>query len=265
MIWMAQISSVEGNKKNPKNLPTHPHLPSTTRGSCKAQTRWEHLCTATPQSSHLPECWLGKQTSFPSFHSRVSQKQLNLTSSTRGVCWKPLLRAGRCPTGQSRAHSGAAAKERMALSSQVFPAPVSNQDLSPCHTIVFTAGLPYKWCPTTYENINTLRKKKGHFFKQKESCTMLSSSGFLQLVLISSQEPKQAGAGLLESAWCHWSPIPPLNIGPHLQSLHFLPRPQIEIFLILVLLWVSPLASIAESHGSTHVDVSLKVRSFSNI
>lgn len=42
--------------------------------------------------------------------------------------------------------------------------------------------------------------KKGHIFKQKESCTMLSSSGFLQLVVISSQELKQAGAGLLQSA-----------------------------------------------------------------
>lgn len=152
--------SVEGDKKNPKNLPTHPHLPSTTRGSRKAQTCREQLCVATPQSSHLPEYWLGKQTSFPSFHSRVGQRQLNFTSSTRGVCWKLLLRVGSCPTGRGWAQSGAATKERMALSSQVFPAPVSNLDLSPCHTIVFTAGLPYKSCPTTYKNINAVRKKK---------------------------------------------------------------------------------------------------------
>lgn len=64
---------------------------------------------------------------------------------------------------------------------------------------------------------------------------MLSISGFLQLVLISSQELKQAGAGLLQSAWCHWSPIPPLTTGQHVQSLHFLPGSEIGIFLTLVL------------------------------
>lgn len=94
---------------------------------------------------------------------------------------------------------------------------------------------------------------------------MLSSSGFLQLVLISSQELKQAGAGLLESASCHWSPIPLLTIGQYLRSLHFLPGSQIETFLIRVLGLVSPLASIVESCGSTHLDVNWKVRSFSNI
>lgn len=62
-------------------------------------------------------------------------------------------------------------------------------------------------------------------FLNKESCTTLSSSGFLQLVLISSQELKQAGAGLLQSeaAWCHRPPTPLPDISEHLQSELFLP------------------------------------------
>lgn len=108
------------------------------------------------------------------------------------------------------------------------------------------------------------KKKKRYIFKRRESCTTLSSSGFLQLVLISSQELKQAETGLLEPAWCHRPPIPLLPMGPHLhlQSLRFLPGSQhtmrTEIFLTLVLLLVSPLASAAESHGSTHLDCQLR-------
>lgn len=55
------------------------------------------------------------------------------------------------------------------------------------------------------------------------------------------------------------------NTSPHLQSLHFLPGSQIEIFLILVLGLASPLSSIVGSCGSTHLDIKLKVRSFSSI
>lgn len=37
---------------------------------------------------------------------------------------------------------------------------------------------------------------------------------------------------------------------------------QAEIFLILVLLLVSPLGSTAESHGSTHLDINFETQEF---
>lgn len=150
MIWMAQIFSVERNKKKKaNNLPTHPPLPSTTRGSHKAQTHREQLCTATFlrtgwANKHLPQVFTAElvkssQTSHPSLEEFAEA----LTH---------------------RAHSSAATEERMALSSQVFPAPLSNLDLSLCHTIVFTARLPYKWCSVTHKNTNTVKGKKKPIF-----------------------------------------------------------------------------------------------------
>lgn len=104
-------------------------------------------------------------------------------------------------------------------------------------------------------------KEKKDIFIWRESCTTLSSSGFLQLVLISSQELKRAG--VLQSASCHGPPIPPLMMRPHLY-LQILPGSQhtmqTEIFLVLFLLLVSPLASVEESHGSTHLHISSNSR-----
>lgn len=104
MIWTAQISSFfwyKGNKKT-SCLPPTPASSLSSPHICnqKIQQNTDSLRAAlqthllnTTQSSCLSGHQRCKQTSFPRFNSRASQRQLKFTSKTRRVLWKLLLAA----------------------------------------------------------------------------------------------------------------------------------------------------------------------------
>lgn len=231
-------------------------------GLAKYGHEWQQLCMPMAPNTTPTGHWGGP---INIFHKILQQSWLKaakihiqnqsslVETLTPGQQLSPMLRPGlqRCsPNGSD----GTELTGVSCTSVQVGTAPLSHY----CF---------HYWNALQLMSPSMLIHKPNHcIFKWRESCTTHSSSGFLQLVLISSQELKQAEAGLLKAAWCCRPPVPLPNYGtisPPAESAvsSWIPtrhaRRENPSFAV-----ASLLASIAGSQGSTYLNTNLAIQKF---
>lgn len=121
--------------------------------------------------------------------------------------------------------------------------------------------------PTAYKYINAIKKKKAVFLNRGKAAQHFPAQVSCSWCLLAPRnwnKQEQGSWSQLDAMGSknspnHESTSPPSESALFPGSQHAM---QAEIFLILVLLLVSPLGSTTESHGSTHLDVNFEAQEF---